>query len=178
MANISTSGAVLPEGEALSDEDIADALQAHVVGITGMDGQLVRPRWQKKPPAIPEPLITWAALGTKSNRSDDSPYLDQSIKAMTYVRHEAIEVLISFYGPNAYSSISQLRDGFYIPQNNRSLLEIGAKFIGCGEILSVPELVGTEWVQRYDMTYNLRRKEKRLYPLLPFDIQPDINTLS
>lgn len=176
MSNTSAMGGyLLPVGAALpADTALEDALQAHVVGITGLPGALVRPRWQPVVPKMPEPCETWAAIGHSTTAVDDSPVLDQGDGSARYIRHETIEVLVSFYGPQAEQKIKQLRDGLHLRQNNLPLLAIGAKVIWCNAIKSAPEQHNMQWVKRYDMTYALHRRVERVYPVSHINIQPDV----
>src|SRR5574340_383319 len=74
MANTSATGGYLsPDASALPLEgDALDALlQGMVVGITGLPGAMVRPRWQSVVPKQPEPTVDWCAIGiTTSDRTD------------------------------------------------------------------------------------------------------------
>jgi hypothetical protein len=54
----------------LEDDDLDNAFQGLVVGITGLDQSLVRPRWQSNPPKQPEPTIDWCAIGVTSSQAD------------------------------------------------------------------------------------------------------------
>lgn len=176
MTNSSTTGGyLLPVGEALpADASLEDVLQAHVVGITGLPGALVRPRWQPTVPKMPEPCETWAALGITSTAVDDSPVLHQGDGTARYIRHETIEVMVTMYGPQAEQKIKQLRDGLHIRQNNQSLLALGAKVIWCDGIRTIPEQYNMQWIRRYDMTYSLHRRVDLTYPIESFNSQPAI----
>ena len=167
MTNTSVTGSsLLPVGEALpADASLEDVLQAHVVGITGLPGALVRPRWQPTVPKMPEPCETWAAIGISTTDADAGPVLNQGAEVGGYIRHETIQVMVTFYGPHAEQKIKQLRDGMHIRQNNQALLAIKAKVVQCGDIKSVPEQYNMQWVRRYDMTYTLHRRVELTYPI-------------
>ena len=175
MNTSATGGYLLPDGGALTDETLEDALQLHVVGITGLPGDLVRPRWARVVPKVPEPTVTWAALGIKSVASDASPLINQLENNTEVIRHQLLNVLITFYGPQGSSFATLFRDGLAIPQNNQQLKTINASLIDYGEVLAVPELVNQQWVKRFDIAFRLRHKTRRIYQIKPILVQPDIN---
>ena len=170
MANTSSTGGYLtPAGSALpaQDADLDDLMQAVVVGITGLDGAMVRPRWQPVAAKMPEPDTDWCALGVTVEDADAGPAIIHSSAGAgsdTYIRHENIQVLASFYGPHGMSYASQLRDGIAIPQNTESLRATDTSVVIGGEtIRAVPELINQQWLRRYDLVLNFRRKVTRTY---------------
>lgn len=177
MANTSATGGYLtPGGSALlRDEVLEDALQAHVVGITDLPGFMVRPRWQPTVPEMPEPDQNWAAIGVKLTRADDGPVLEQQEEFTRYIRHETMDVLVTFYGPSGFEYASLFRDGLAIPQNNQPLSAIKAKLISTGDILAIPELVNQQFIRRYDLPFTIRRKVERTYQIKPFNSPPVIS---
>ncbi len=74
MSNDSASGGyLLPQDgtPTLEPDDPFDTLiQSIVVGVTGMPGDLVRPRWQPVPLAEPEPGTDWCAIGVTGEDPD------------------------------------------------------------------------------------------------------------
>ena len=57
MTNTSATGGFLSPLSTpapLEDQALADFFQQYVAGITGIAGNLVRPRWQAEPPNIPQ----------------------------------------------------------------------------------------------------------------------------
>lgn len=177
MANTSATGGYLtPGGGALPrDEELEDALQAHVVGITGLPGAMVRPRWQSTVPEMPEPDQNWAAIGVKLSRADAGPALEQQDENTRYIRHETMDVLVTFYGPSGFEYAELFRDGLAIPQNNQPLFAIKAKLIGHGDILNIPELVNQQFIRRYDLPFTIRRKVERTYQIKPFNSPPVVS---
>ncbi len=169
MPNDSSTGGVLtptstpPAGDASLDA----ILQQMVVALTGLDGSLVRPRWQPTVPKQPEPGTNWCAMGIATITPDANPVIvhDPSGADVLY-RHEKIEVQLSFYGAQAQQYAAQCRDGFWIPQNNETLQANLMAFMGAELLRSVPELVNQQWVRRYDFTVWLRRQVVRTYSVL------------
>ncbi|WP_374991956.1 phage neck terminator protein, partial [Burkholderia multivorans] len=84
----------------------------------------------------------------------------------TYIRHQDIDVLCTFYGPRAKGYAQRLADGLAIPQNREQLQLQDMAFVGVGAIRPVPDFVNQQWVRRYDMTVTLRRKITRTYSVL------------
>lgn len=66
MSNTSaTGGYLLPEQSPapLEGDALDDFFHDIVAGITGLDTNLVRPRWQETPPPAPKRGTNWAAVG-------------------------------------------------------------------------------------------------------------------
>lgn len=164
MANTSATGGFLtpdPSTAPLYDDALDDVFQALFVGITGLDGSMVRPRFQVRPPKQPDASTNWCAVGVMDIENDAGPVLDQEQQHMQ--RHETVHVLASFYGPNGRALATQARDGLGLLQNNESLASQLMLYINNDTIRKVPELVGEQWVQRYDLPLTFRRQIKRTY---------------
>lgn len=172
MANTSATGGYLqPASTATPQEDLALdlILQAMVAGITGLDGALVRPRWQATQPRVPEITVTWCAIGVMRHDPDDNAAIEHDPTgngADNLVRHEDLELLASFYGPEAVMRATMLRDGLQIAQNREAINANGIGFVKAGAVLPVPELVNQQWVRRQDLPITLRRIVRRTYPVL------------
>ncbi len=145
------------------------ALQALLVGVTGLPGAMVRPRWQPVTPKQPAPSSDWCAFGVMTIDPDANPALSHDPSANggkggdTLLRHEQLTVLCSFYGPNGQQNAGLLRDGMYIAQNSEVLHLALTAFVGAGSITTAPELVNEQWIKRYDITLMLRRQVVRTY---------------
>ena len=174
MGNNSSTGGYLVENPApaplpMEGQDLSRFLQQLVVGITGLDGTFVRPRWQPTPPAQPDVSTDWCAIGIVLRTPDDNPVLwhDSTGNGQDMLmRHEELEILASFYGPNCQDFASQLRDGVYLGQNRENLLINDMGLVGVGEIQAVPELINQQWVNRCDVKVTIRRQIRRTYPVL------------
>ena len=167
MPNMSATGGYLSPGVVTpptEDSDLDAQIQPAIVGICGLDGSLVRPRWQANPPKTPEPSVNWCAIGIADIKQDQGPYLEQvAVLTHGYQRHEDITLACTFYGPRAQAYAQTLRDGLAIPQNIEALSAVGIKFIECSSTRAVPELYNQQWLKRYDLTVRLRRQVKRAY---------------
>jgi hypothetical protein len=172
MANDSSTGGYLSPAVASpphEDDALTAIFQQMIVGITGLPGSMVRPRWQPTVPKQPEPTVNWCALGITVQALDDGPTIIHNGAGNgsdTYIRHEQIDVLASFYGPNAMQYAQQLADGLAIPQNLEQLKAQDMNSVDTGEIRAAPDLVNEQWIRRYDMQLTFRRKITRSYAVL------------
>lgn len=172
MPNTSATGgplspAVSPtplEGQALNR-----FLQQVVVGITALDGQWVRPRWQAESPNIPDAGEVWAAIGVVDRDSDTFPAI--TAFDTTLQKHEVLNILVSFYdlGTNGLADYyaALLRDGLMIPQNREVLTVADMGLVEVGRPVAVPSLLKQRWLYRVDMPMTIRREIQRVYPILP-----------
>jgi hypothetical protein len=166
-----------PSEDATIDAD----LQGAVVGMTGLPGNMVRPRWQENAPIEPLNIETdWAAIGVV----DIDPC--GSIEAIVHhgtgaigdtdlgrlfggwdeeQRLERLRVLASFYGPNCRTNATMFRDGLYIDQNRATLSVLGYGLIDTSNVVMLPELLGPRWRKRADVHVNLYHAVKRSYPV-------------
>lgn len=176
MPNTSASGGfLLPSATPapLEGQDLNRFIQQWVVGITGLDGDMVRPRFQSEPPNIPDEGQVWAAIGIMDQPSDTYPAvihhggddLDGGYDELQ--RHEDLHLLCSFYdlGTNgqAQTYAKLLRDGIAIPQNREVLTRNDFGYVSVGQVLPVPSLLKVRWLYRVDLGVVLRREVKRVY---------------
>lgn len=172
MANdSSTGGYLLPLGSPapLDDAALEDFLQRVVVGISGLPGAMVRPRWQPVVPKMPEPGTDWCAIGVTNIDPDDYPVITHDGAGDgrdIYAVHETIVVLASFYGPNSMRFAKLLRDGLYIDQNREALTAAGMALLDAGKPVAAPDFVNQQWIRRHDLPVRIRRKDERIYPVL------------
>lgn len=171
--NTSATGGYLVPLTPIDDGDaFTDLLQGFVSGVSGIPGDLVRPRWQPMQPTQPPVTVNWAALGIVSQTPDDYPQR-RHVGAVGNVpgydvqtQAETIEVLCSFYGPAAKLSAEMLRSGSYVPQNREALLLRDVTVLDAGMVRQVPDLVNTQFINRCDVTIRFRRKLTITYPVL------------
>ena len=172
----STGGFLVPDTAAvaapLEDNALADFLQAWVVGLTGLPAALVWPRWQPNPPNMPTNATNWASIGIREVEGDTfafenhAPALNSGAGENLIQRTETLEVLCSFYGPNANGNASLLRDGASVAQNSEVFQLNGMGLVSVGGIHAVPSLINNQWYYRNDVTVKIRRSIIRAYPVL------------
>jgi hypothetical protein len=171
MNDSSTGGYLAPAVDArlVEDDTLDDLVHGLITGVTGLPGNLVRPRWQPSVAQQPDPSVDWCALGIQEQEVDASPAIqhDGIIDGHdTYIRHQRFDALCTFYGPHAKGYAQRLADGLAIPQNREQLQLQDMALVGVGAIRAVPDLVNQQWVRRYDITITLRRKITRTYAVL------------
>lgn len=176
MNTSATGGYLLPDGEAVpNDQSLEDIFQGLIVGVTGLSGKWVRPRFQTEPPPIPSIKQDWVAFVVQNQTPDDGPYFEQS-ENQTSIRHERLEVFLSFYGPNGQMYSKRFIDGLAIPQNIDQILEHKIKFIEVGRVLTAPDKINEQYVHRFDVTAVFARKTKQVHQIKTFqDFEIKIN---
>jgi hypothetical protein len=173
MANDSSTGGYLvpsSTGGDLNDLALAIFLQQIVVGICGLPGNMVRPRWQPEPPNIPDFGTNWAAIGPGTRKRDPfsatihDPSGDGS---STVVRNRTMEILCSFYGPQAETNSELLAMGLEVSQNRELMQLQGFNIVsGAGDSIIVPILIKQRWQYRVDLPFTVRQQQKYTYPIL------------
>lgn len=169
MGNTSATGGVIVADPPypLDDDSLDLVLQQLVVGITALDINMVRPRWQQVVPIQPAPSVDWCAIGVVSATADAGPWIgyDPQNNVGPYTRHETLELVATFYGPNSKRNAAFLRDGLAIPQNTDVLRANDMAFVSCGSIRAAPAFVNEQWIKRQDIPVTLRRKVTRSYQI-------------
>ncbi len=168
MANTSaTGGYLLPVKDTFNLEDF---LQTVFVGITGIPGNLVRPKWQPNPPKAPGQTVNWMAFSVTIFPADANAAVEMDKDGNTTMqRQEYFAVSCVFYGPDAYQNAEQLRDGFQISQNREEMFKNKIGFIGTNDPQKVPDLVNEVWRNRTDITIQMVRYLVRSYEILSLE---------
>jgi len=174
MTDSTAAGFLIPAATPapLEGQALLDFLQGVIVGITGLDGTLVRPVWQSEPPNMPDAGTAWCAFRITTRPSDAYPYIKHNADgdgADALQRHEELHVLNSFYdlgsGGQADGLCAQFRDGLSIAQNREILTLNNMGFVKANEPTPVPVIVKTRWLYRVDLEWILRRQIDRIYPV-------------
>ena len=169
MGNTSaTGGVLLPAQAAPDDDDFLDSIfQGLIAAITGLDGDLVRTRWQTEVPQEPPIDTNWCAFNVSAEEGD-CPAIEwhSETQTCTYTIHDEITVLAMFYGPASRQYARQLRDGLRIPQNTEGLLTNNIRFRTSDRIRNVSEKVNQQMRRRQDISLRFRQEVVREYPIL------------
>lgn len=172
MSNTSaTGGYLLPSATRPlpNSLNLNQFIQTVLVGLSGIAGDLIRPKFQVAPPKQPTIETNWVAFQIVSITPDANGYTGmQPNNSTIYSRNEEIEVQCSFYGPLAYDYADQVRDGFQIQQNLEALRLANMGFKETSGSTLVPDLVNDRWIQRVELSIILRRQVQRVYPILSF----------
>ncbi|MGG6461400.1 phage neck terminator protein [Solilutibacter silvestris] len=169
MADSSAAGYLSPTTTAIEDDALDNVLHDAISAISGLPGNMVRPRWQPTVPKMPEQSTNWCAFGVKETHADEYPaesHDPTGTGTSTLQRHIEFDVFLSFYGTNAMSFASTLRDGLFVAQNRDVLMANGINLISVDRIITAPDLVNQQWIHRYDLTLHCKRREDRTYPVL------------
>lgn len=156
------------------DDDLMRLFQPTVSGVTGIPGNLVRPRWQPEPPNTPDFSTNWCAIGVTVTESDTFAFIQQVDDTHQLLeRDQHLDVLMSFYGPGSGNLAGIFRDGIQIQQNRADLVSKGLKFQYVGNIRKLPALLKEKWVSRQDLTMRLSRRIRRVYAVNSITGLPD-----
>lgn len=167
--NSSATGGYLLPSDAAPELTLTQFIQTVIVGITGFDSKLVRPRWQIEPPKQPGIEVNWVAFGIDQNMGDANAQTQlNGIGPTSLRRQEMLSVRCSFYGPNALENTSAFRDGFQITQNLEALLIANMGFQGFSSAVNTADFFNERWYNRYDITLELVRQVQRTYQVLSF----------
>lgn len=156
--------ATLPVPRGLS---LTQFLQTVFVGITGLPGNMVRPKWQVEPPKEPDLTVNFMSMGIGVAVPDANGYVDVDENGATVTqRHETLEIGCDLFGPSAMEIAGLIRDGFQIPNNLEGLRTANMGFVETSTARHVPDLVGERFIDRVVMSVFVRREIQRVYPIL------------
>jgi hypothetical protein len=188
VPNTSATGGYLQQvAGPLEGLDLRRFIGTVLVGVSGFAPEMVRPAWQQNPPPVPNIDTNWMAFGITARRADNDPYQvekDDGQRTLM-LRHEELDIMLAFYGPDCLQKAAEVREGFELTQNTESLLLAGMAYIDLSDIIHAPELVNDRYFDRADTTLTIRREVRREYRILNFvsaygaiHANRDITTLS
>ena len=171
MPNTSATGGYLQQvAGPLEGLDLRRFIGTVLVGVSGFAPEMVRPAWQQNPPPVPNIDTNWMAFGITARRADNDPYQvekDDGLRTLM-LRHEELDIMLAFYGPDCLQKAAEVREGFELTQNTESLLLAGMAYIDLSDIIHAPELVNDRYFDRADTTLTIRREVRREYRILNF----------
>jgi len=145
---------------------VTQFIQTVFVGISGLPGSMVRPKWQPQPPKQPDLEVSWMALGISNAVPDANSYIGTKVdETVESQRHETLEISCAIYGPYCLEIYELLRDGFQIQQNRIELQNANMGFVQITNGRKIPDLVNERWIERIETSVFLRREIQRIYPI-------------
>ena len=157
--------------EPLYDRALEDMFQGVIRGLTGLPGNLVRPRWQPDPPNQPAVDVTWLAFGVTVGSLQWNAYqkfdptLDPPNGAYVVEGAEELRLNLSFYGPGGKALLGRFAAGIQLDQNLEELRTQNIKFVGLSASINLPALLKEMWTLRTDMSVTFTRWGTRTYPI-------------
>jgi hypothetical protein len=155
----------------MDDQDLARYLQQMVAGITGLDPTLVRPSWQPEPPDEPEVGTTWCSI----RKEDFDPETfawegntnvnGQDVHLV--VRHEMVNLVAQFQGPQSERTADFLSLGFQLAQNREYFTRSGYGFVESGKKVVLPLSRNERYLYVVDLPFTLRRRQQVDYAVHP-----------
>jgi hypothetical protein len=151
------------------DSDLENLIHDNIVAVTGIAGNMVRPRFQPEPANHPDQSTDWVAFGLSVQDSDTfaavthDPLGNGGVGTSTVERDELITVNLSFYGPNGGKNISYYREGIQLESNRWDLLAGGLGLVGMTSVINLPALLKDKWVRRLDTKITFRRRSGLTY---------------
>lgn len=158
-------GYLQPQDTSLEDDALVDFLHDLVVGTTGIDTELVFPRWQPEDPNAPDFGTDWAAIGESERSRDTNTFKSHENDTDVVSRNEILSILVSFYGPNAQRNSNRLAMGLQIGQNREQLLLNGYGLVDLANPIITSDLQHEKWVPRIDQPFRIRRAVTYTYPV-------------
>jgi hypothetical protein len=152
------------------DATLEDIFQGAIVGITGLAGNMVRPRFQPEPPNQPDFNTTWISFSVAPVAQDTFTYephkpLVDTDGSDEVQRDEFLELYLSAYGSNCAAIMGQFSAGISLQQNRLVLQSYGIKLIDPGKFVYLPALLKEKYVKRIDLKSRWARRNTIVYPI-------------
>lgn len=172
MNNSSTGGPLVPTSAAPAYDDAFDGLLHDlIVGVVGLPGDMVRPRWQPVTPKQPEPTVDWCAIGVMDSRplsitanTRHDPAANAGLGGDNQTTWEWVNVLASFYGPHAQGNAALFHDGLRVDQNREALFLAGVSLQTIGHRRNASSIYSQQVaVRRIDAEVEFTRAIHRSY---------------
>lgn len=151
------------------DKALEDIFQRAIIGVTGLPGNLVRPRNQPTPPTRPGFDVDWASFSVYVEPTMWNPH-KVKLPDDSYVVEgtEILRLTVGFNGPNYQEFERTWRDGIQLGQNRDELEEAKIALIEFADPVVVPVLLKEQWVKAVDIRATFHRWAVRTYPVLHF----------
>ena len=149
-----------------------NVIRKWMADITGLPLHRVVRRWLPRPGTRPGIDEDWIAVGVERVQTHGTPYQrgrkgqPEDAESGDVVRevHQTLHCIASFYGPNAAQIVDDFRDAAQLFQTTAAQQSQGLTLQGIAEdAVQLPDLLGEQWVPRFDITFKLGRKVSRTY---------------
>ena len=151
--------------------DIA-AIHDALVSVSGIDGSLVRARWQLNPPPMPDSSTNWIAFSFNSLSVGGIPEIDHSdsdisdpeaANSTARIRQE-MTVRVSCFGADGLNVAESIRAGLSMPFNNVALQSAGMTMLYVDpQLVRSPDIVNGRWVDKWDVSFKIGRMANRKF---------------
>ena len=167
MADSTAAGYLRPGTSPPYGNELEDVFQRAIVGITGIPGNMIRPKYQPSPANQPGFDVDWCAFSVYVEPRMWNPH-KAVLPDGSYVVEgtEVLAVACSFYGPNYQALETSWRDGVHLGQNLDELVAQKIAFIEFDDPVVVPVLLKQQWVKKADVKATFHRWTSRTYPVL------------
>jgi hypothetical protein len=182
VPNSATGGPIVPVQSTLVDGvALDDILQGFIVGLTGLPGNMVRPRWQLVPLPAPDATTDWCAIGITeryqlgvreiSQHYTVSPSTADPVDPTGDGYTESWEVwfyrlMVTFYGPNSSLNGRSMLRNISIAQNLEYLYPYSMQIVRVPRSMrTMSELVNQQYIQRQDIELELTNKISSIWPI-------------
>jgi hypothetical protein len=157
----SAAGVLPPLSSPIYDNPLEDFFHDFLVALSGLPGDLVRPRWQPEPPNMPDFSVNWLAFGFPRIVEDVFAYEgeDPGDRQRDIVeRDEILTMLMSFYGPQGGALGKRVSASLQISQNRAYLRTQNIGVVEVEDQIRLPALLKEKWVPRVDINVRFRRR--------------------
>lgn len=166
-----TGGYLRAEPGGTTSRGLDVALQEMVAGVTGLPGNLVRPRWQENPAPRPDNGVDWAAVAATNQSLDWNAVRTHEntpagVGRDVLLRYETFDLMASFYGPRSRDFADCLIEGLAVPHNRWELRKVGVVVVGPRSVRNAPDLINQRWFGATDVEIEMRREIRKVYPVL------------
>lgn len=170
MSNTSATGGYLVSSDTPPMQTLTQFIQTVIVGVSGIDGTLVRPDWQQQPPKQPGIGVNWIAYGINGFDQDTFEYIAVEDDGSTSLvaRQQKIEIQMSFYGPGSFDLVQNFSNGMQITQNLEAMTAANMGYNGMSRPIRAADLINERWIDRWIVFLFLVRQEQTSYPILSF----------
>lgn len=171
MTTSATGGYLIPATGPMKSGVLLSFFQAVIVGLTGIDGALVRPAYQKLQPTRPDIDANWIAFRVSKSTPDfnaSGSVTDSDTGLTTVTKHGDLDLFISCYGPDALDTAEKIQVGLDLGQNREALAAAGVGVKDYSSITHIPENINERFYDRADMTVTFKRSADWVYGVLAF----------